>query len=152
MKRRFVDDPCPTFSTPTSEFPSSLIPAIAFLITGGGDLKVLSQKLEWKVSPRVGSLDNVKHKAGGGQVQIFDEKYARGPRSSSQIRSQTPASRDGDQLTSKEQANQENTGSEVPAPQESGRTVQVSAKPEIAPKPAVRKGSNGNNNGIASKT
>lgn len=37
-----------------------------------------TQKLDWKVTSRVGSLDNVKHKPGGGKIQIFDEKYASG--------------------------------------------------------------------------
>lgn len=35
------------------------------------------------MSSRVGSLDNVKHKPGGGLVKIFDEKYAR---SASEVR------------------------------------------------------------------
>lgn len=44
-------------------------------------MKVVSQKLEWKVQSKVGSLDNVKHVPGGGQVKIFDEKYAPSPSS-----------------------------------------------------------------------
>lgn len=141
-------------------FPSLIFSSLPpLLITGGGDLKVLSQKLEWKVSPRVGSLDNVKHKAGGGQVQIFDEKYNRASRSSSQVRSQTPASRDGDQLSFKDQSSSEtpqNTDhSKSKGEDESGRGSDKSVKPEVAPKPAVRKASNGNNNsstGTACKT
>lgn len=65
------------------------------LITGGGEIKVVHQKLEWKVTSKVGSLDNVKHRPGGGQVQIFDEKYcaaSRGSsRSSSTVRGTNPA-------------------------------------------------------------
>src|SRR6266508_2465045 len=67
--------------------------------TGGGKVEVKTAKLDWKASSKVGSLDNVKHKPGGGQVQIFDEKYnaagssARSSRSGSQVRS--PASLDG---------------------------------------------------------
>lgn len=65
------------------------------LITGGGEIKVVHQKLEWKVASKVGSLDNVKHRPGGGQVQIFDEKYcaaSRGSsRSSSTVRGTNPA-------------------------------------------------------------
>lgn len=41
----------------------------------GGNVKVVTQKLEWKVKSKVGSLDNVKHVPGGGNVKIFDEKY-----------------------------------------------------------------------------
>ncbi len=41
----------------------------------GGKVRVSTQKLEWKGKSKVGSLDNVTHKAGGGQVRIFDEKY-----------------------------------------------------------------------------
>lgn len=36
---------------------------------------VPTQKLQWNTSSKVGSLANIKHKAGGGNVQIFDEKY-----------------------------------------------------------------------------
>ena len=39
-------------------------------------MKVVTQKLEWNVKSKIGSLDNVKHVAGGGNVKIFDEKYA----------------------------------------------------------------------------
>lgn len=39
-------------------------------------MKVITQKLEWNVKSKIGSLDNVKHVAGGGNVKIFDEKYA----------------------------------------------------------------------------
>lgn len=64
-----------------------------FFSTGGGKIEVKTEKLEWRASSKVGSLDNVKHKPGGGQVQIFDEKYnvagssARSSRSGSQVRS-----------------------------------------------------------------
>ncbi|KAK5967995.1 Microtubule-associated protein [Trichostrongylus colubriformis] len=36
--------------------------------------KVISQKLVWNAQSKVGSLDNVKHKPAGGNVQIFDER------------------------------------------------------------------------------
>uniref|UniRef100_A0A7I4YAY5 Microtubule-associated protein n=1 Tax=Haemonchus contortus TaxID=6289 RepID=A0A7I4YAY5_HAECO len=36
--------------------------------------KILSQKLVWNAQSKVGSLDNVKHKPAGGNVQIFDER------------------------------------------------------------------------------
>ena len=114
-------------------------PVIALLITGGGDLKVLSQKLEWKASPRVGSLDNVKHKAGGGQVQIFDEKYARSSRSSSQARAQTPASASAGQQQAASEKEQP-----VSPPDDSSRAASSSVtKPALPPKPAARKASNG---------
>lgn len=41
----------------------------------GGNVRVVTQKLEWNVKSKIGSLDNVKHVAGGGNVKIFDEKY-----------------------------------------------------------------------------
>jgi microtubule-associated protein tau len=37
-------------------------------------LQVESQKLEFKAESKVGSLANVKHKPGGGDVKIFDDK------------------------------------------------------------------------------
>lgn len=70
-------------------------PSKSSTLTGGGELKVQSQKLEWKVTSRIGSLANVKHKPGGGAIKIFDEKYARGrsaseARSPNQLRSPSP--------------------------------------------------------------
>ena len=64
---------------------------MCILITGGGEIKVVHQKLEWKVTSKVGSLDNVKHRPGGGQIQIFDDKYSsRGSsRSSSAVRTRS---------------------------------------------------------------
>lgn len=32
--------------------------------------QILSQKLEWKASPKVGSLANVTHKPTGGDVKV----------------------------------------------------------------------------------
>lgn len=108
------------------------------------------------MSSRVGSLDNVKHKAGGGQVQIFDEKSSRGSRSSSQVRAQTPAStggqaREADTASSSQQPDGQ-------APKAADGQSNSSAKPVLPPKPAVRKASNGptaddnKNNGTQSKT
>lgn len=50
-------------------------------------MRVSTQKLEWKGKSKVGSLDNVTHKAGGGKVRIFDEKYTSGSRATSVTRS-----------------------------------------------------------------
>lgn len=36
--------------------------------------QIENQKLDYKVESKVGSLDNVKHKPGGGDVKIFDDK------------------------------------------------------------------------------
>ncbi|WKX99173.1 hypothetical protein Q1695_014225 [Nippostrongylus brasiliensis] len=36
--------------------------------------KMITQKLNWNAQSKVGSLDNVKHKPAGGNVQIFDER------------------------------------------------------------------------------
>lgn len=65
-----------------------LMDVLYVVITGGGEIKVVHQKLEWKVTSKIGSLENVKHRPGGGKIQIFDEKYAsRGSsRSSSTVR------------------------------------------------------------------
>lgn len=41
---------------------------------GGGDKKILSQKLDFKAQPKVGSLDNVDHKPAGGQVKVGQPK------------------------------------------------------------------------------
>jgi len=37
-------------------------------------LQIENQKLEFKAESKVGSLANVKHKPGGGDVKIFDDK------------------------------------------------------------------------------
>ena len=118
---------------PSDLIADRLSPLASFSSTGGGDLKVVSQKLEWKASSRVRSLDNVKHKAGGGQVQIFDEKFNRSPRSSSQIRSQTPA------------AGRE--AADSASAQEGKKQADSAGKPALPPKPAARKASNGSNDG-----
>lgn len=39
-------------------------------------MKIATQKLEWNVKSKIGSLDNMKHVPKGGNVKIFDEKYA----------------------------------------------------------------------------
>uniref|UniRef100_A0A914YUD1 Microtubule-associated protein n=1 Tax=Panagrolaimus superbus TaxID=310955 RepID=A0A914YUD1_9BILA len=36
--------------------------------------QILTQKLEWKASPKVGSLANASHKPAGGDVKIFNQK------------------------------------------------------------------------------
>ena len=37
---------------------------------GGGDKKIENRKLDWSVESRIGSTKNLKHKAGGGNVQV----------------------------------------------------------------------------------
>lgn len=37
-------------------------------------LQIESQKLEFRAQSKIGSLDNVKYKPGGGDVKIFDDK------------------------------------------------------------------------------
>lgn len=138
------------------------------LITGGGELKVKTEKLEWKVQSKVGSLDNVKHKAGGGQVQIFDEKYTVG-----QVTSTPPSS-----MSASRNSNHNNNGRKSPEadetnspffplckPAKTSNTTtsqnkptahspskpMSSTKPAVAPKPAVRKTSAENaSNGLHS--
>lgn len=36
--------------------------------------QIENQKLEFKAQSKVGSLDNVKHRPGGGDIKIFDDK------------------------------------------------------------------------------
>lgn len=36
--------------------------------------QIENQKLEFKAQSKVGSLNNVKHKPGGGDIKIFDDK------------------------------------------------------------------------------
>ena len=36
--------------------------------------QIENQKLEFKAQSKVGSMDNVKHKPGGGDIKIFDDK------------------------------------------------------------------------------
>ena len=43
---------------------------ILFCISGGGDKKIASQKLEWKGQSKVGSIDNIKHRPGGGNIKV----------------------------------------------------------------------------------
>lgn len=40
----------------------------------GGEVKVTTQKLEWRAAPKVGSLDNAAHKPGGGDKKIVSQK------------------------------------------------------------------------------
>lgn len=39
-------------------------------LLGGGDKKIVSQKLDWKAESKVGSTDYMKHKPGGGNVKV----------------------------------------------------------------------------------
>lgn len=36
--------------------------------------QIQTQKIEIKAQSKIGSLDNVKHKPGGGEKKIFDDK------------------------------------------------------------------------------
>lgn len=36
--------------------------------------QILSQKIDVKAESKVGSMDNVKHRPGGGEKKIFDDK------------------------------------------------------------------------------
>ena len=36
--------------------------------------QIHDEKLDWDVGSRIRSLENVKHKAGGGDKKIFDDK------------------------------------------------------------------------------
>lgn len=52
---------------------------------GGGDKKILSQKLEFKAQSKVGSLDNVDHKPAGGQVKVETQKLDFKDKASSKV-------------------------------------------------------------------
>lgn len=39
-----------------------------------GTFQIQTQKVELKAQSKVGSLDNIKHKPGGGERKIFDDK------------------------------------------------------------------------------
>lgn len=41
---------------------------------GGGKVQIHNEKVEFKVTSRIGSLANVKHRPGGGDKKIFDDK------------------------------------------------------------------------------
>ena len=43
---------------------------IFIVFAGGGDKKIASQKLEWKGQSKVGSIDNIKHRPGGGNIKV----------------------------------------------------------------------------------
>ena len=42
----------------------------SFWFSGGGDKKILSQRTEWKAQSKVGSTDNIRHRAGGGDIKV----------------------------------------------------------------------------------
>ena len=41
-----------------------------FMLSLGSYFKIRDEKLSWEKSSKVGSLDNVKHVAGGGKIQV----------------------------------------------------------------------------------
>ena len=43
---------------------------LSIVFAGGGDKKIASQKLEWKGQSKVGSIDNIKHRPGGGNIKV----------------------------------------------------------------------------------
>lgn len=45
-----------------------------FMCTLNSLKQIENQKLEFKAQSKVGSMDNVKHKPGGGDIKIFDDK------------------------------------------------------------------------------
>jgi microtubule-associated protein tau len=65
-------------------------------------LQIENQKLEFKAESKVGSLANVKHKPGGGDVKIFDDKMYLKQRSggASSIASSEEGHVSGTQVTS----------------------------------------------------
>lgn len=95
-----------------------------WFISVGGDVRVRTQKLEWKVTSKVGSLDNVKHQPGGGTVKIFDEKYAKGAKTPSPVTTPTPGSKSGSFSNGKPSFDGHNISSiESPTPAPANRTA-----------------------------
>ena len=47
-----------------------MILKLSISLKGGGEKKIASQKLEWKSQSKVGSIDNIKHKPGGGNIKV----------------------------------------------------------------------------------
>lgn len=45
-----------------------------YVAGAGATFQIQTQKIEIKAQSKVGSLDNVKHKPGGGEKKIFDDK------------------------------------------------------------------------------
>ena len=135
---------------------------------------VPTQKLQWNTSSRVGSLANIKHKAGGGKVQIFDEKYRAGSsaRSASEVRPpnnrSTPVARQstasddqedhGKNAPSGDKSNgKENNNQQVKGTQSTDKGIQgecegapASKTTSTAPQPATRKANNDHCNKTAS--
>lgn len=54
-------------ATPKIDAKSDYVPPVP-------EKKAISQKLNWAAQSKIGSLDNVKHKPAGGNVQILDQK------------------------------------------------------------------------------
>ena len=45
-------------------------------VSGGGEKKIQSEKLDWKANSKVGSTDNMKHKPGGGNIKVRSRGFA----------------------------------------------------------------------------
>lgn len=43
-------------------------------VLGGGDVKIESHKMSIKGQPKVGSMENVKHEPGGGNVKVRQQQ------------------------------------------------------------------------------
>ncbi len=39
-------------------------------ISGGGEKKIFNQKIKVEAKSKVGSTDNIRHKAGGGNIKV----------------------------------------------------------------------------------
>lgn len=44
--------------------------ALLSSVPGGGNIEIKSEKLEFKVQSKIGSLDNIKHVPGGGAKRV----------------------------------------------------------------------------------
>lgn len=87
---------------------------------GGGAKKILEQKLEWKASSRIASLENIKHRPGGGTVRIFNERYS--GRSMSEVRKPSSQPRQPSQLRC----------TSPTAAKPNGQANSINAKPQTA--------------------
>ena len=41
---------------------------------GGGDVEIFNEKMTVKAKSKCGTFDNISHRAGGGDIEIFHEK------------------------------------------------------------------------------
>ncbi|XP_021368829.1 microtubule-associated protein tau-like [Mizuhopecten yessoensis] len=43
-------------------------------VPGGGNQRIINERVSWNTESKIGSLENTRHIPGGGHAQILDEK------------------------------------------------------------------------------